>query len=292
VFPGQAWPVLERMAAAMRQNIPFALVGQGIGPLRDDALLEKAREVLPRARFIAVRETLHSLPLLLELGVSRDAIAVTGDDAIEPAYEARSRNSGTTLGVNFRVADYAGITQQDVDHLRPTMRTIANKLHAEMVALPVCIVNSVESASDSEVLTQLVDPRVSADPHPSTPAELIDRIRDCRIVVTGSYHAAVFALAQGIPAICVFNTEYYGNKFRGLADEFGAGCEIIDKSRADFVAVLVASIEKMWTGAELLRESLLRSAVAQIDAGHEAYARLAGILAESRSSVQSRGAVA
>ena len=42
VFPGQAWPVLERMAAAIRQNVPFALRGQGIGPLRDPALLQKA----------------------------------------------------------------------------------------------------------------------------------------------------------------------------------------------------------------------------------------------------------
>src|SRR6478672_11478306 len=58
VFPGQAWPVLERMAAAHSQNVPFALVGQGIGPLRDSALRQKAKEVLPHAKLIAVRETL------------------------------------------------------------------------------------------------------------------------------------------------------------------------------------------------------------------------------------------
>lgn len=293
VFPGQAWPVLERMAAAIRQNVPFALVGQGIGPLRDPALLQKAREVLPHAKFIAIRETIYSLPLLLEIGVARDSIASTGDDAIEPAYESRSENTGTMLGVNFRVADYAGITQWDVDRLRGPMRSIASRLEARLVALPVCIVDSVESSSDATVLTQLVDSRLSSDPNPLTPAALIERISDCRIVVTGSYHAAVFALAQGIPAICVFNTEYYGNKFRGLADEFGEGCELVDKSQPEFVDALIASIEKMWARASAMRPSLLRAAAAQIVAGDEAYSRLADILGASRAPTgMSRGAVA
>jgi colanic acid/amylovoran biosynthesis protein len=292
VFPGQAWPVLERMSAAIRQNVPFALVGQGIGPLRDPALLRKAKEVLPHAKFVAVREAIHSLPLLLELGVPRELIAVTGDDAIAPAYESRGETIGAKLGVNFRVAYYAGITQSDVDALRPTMRSIAASLETQMISLPVCIRDSMESPSDSTVLTQLVDPRES-DPDPLTPQELINRISDCRLVVTGSYHAAVFALAQGIPAICVFNHEYYGNKFRGLADEFGDGCRIIDKSRSDFVEVLTASIRTMWARAEKLRPSLLAAASRQIAAGDEAYARLADILgAAALPRTQRRGAVA
>ena len=111
--------------------------------------------------------------------------------------------------------------------------------------------------------------------------------------MTGSYHAAVFALAQGIPAICVFNTEYYGNKFGGLADEFGDGCVVVDKRRPDFVAALVAAIEGAWERADEVRPSLLRAAVAQIAAGNEAYARLASIMGSlSSSATQRRGAVA
>jgi len=292
VFPGQAWPVLERMAAAIRQNVPFALVGQGIGPLRDSALLRKAREVLPHAKLIAVRETLYSLPLLLELGVARNLIVATGDDAIEPAYELRSETQGTMIGVNFRVADYAGITQWDVESLRGPMRGASKKLGAELISLPVCTVDSVESSSDAEVVSHLVDPGDATDEAPQTPAALIERIRKCRLVVTGSYHAAVFALAQGIPAICVFNTEYYGNKFRGLAEEFGDGCVLVEKSQPDFVAVLMSAIENSWNGAEKLRPSLLRSAVAQIGAGREVYARLGEIVGALRSISESRGAVA
>jgi Uncharacterized conserved protein len=292
VFPGQAWPVLERMAAAINQNVPFALVGQGIGPVRDPALLQRAREVIPHARLIAVRETLYSIPLLLEMGVARDLIIATGDDAIEPAYELRNETPGTMIGVNFRVADYAGITQKDVDRLRAPMRAVSTKLGTAMISLPVFIVDSVEALSDAKVVSHLVDESVSDPETPLTPSALIERISNCRLVVTGSYHSAVFALAQGIPAICVFNTEYYGNKFRGLAEEFGSGCVLIEKNQPEFVAVLVAAIETAWNGAEALRPSLLRSAASQIAAGHEAYARLGEIAGLSRTTSHTRGAVA
>jgi polysaccharide pyruvyl transferase WcaK-like protein len=296
VFPGQAWPVLERMAAAIGQNIPFALVGQGIGPLRDPALVRKARQVLPHAKLIGVRETLYSVPLLREMGVSPERIAASGEDAIEPAYRARREEAGDMIGVNFRVAEYAGITQRGVHRLRAPMRAIASKLQTDLIALPVCIVDSVESSSDATAASHLVDPRVdgSADSTPTTPAALIERITHCRVVVTGSYHAAVFALSQGIPAICVFNTEYYEHKFRGLASAFGEGCEVIDKSQPGFHSALTAAIEIAWHNADSLRPTLLRAAVRQISASHEAYTRLSAIIdsVQASSRPPSHGLVA
>lgn len=279
-FIGQAWPVLERLSAATKQNIPFALLGQGIGPLRDPALVDKAREVLAHAKLIAIRETHHSLPLLLELGVSPQQIIVTGDDAIEPAFQARRVTIGKLLGINFRVAEYAGITQSDVDRLRRPMRSLAARLATKLIALPVCIVDSVEASSDATVASQLVDPGVEGTDGrvPQTPRALIERISACRVVVTGSYHAAVFALAQGIPSVCLYNTEYYGNKFRGLADEFGDGCDLIDKSGGDFETALMAAIESAWGRAEELREPLQKQALRQIVAQKQAYQRLSGII--------------
>ena len=79
----------------------------------------------------------------------------------------------------------------------------------------------------------------------------------------------------------------------GLADEFGEGCEVVSRSHPEFVEVLIASIQTTWDRAEAMRPSLLRAAVAQIDAGHKAYSRMADILGASRSStMQTRGAVA
>jgi polysaccharide pyruvyl transferase WcaK-like protein len=50
----------------------------------------------------------------------------------------------------------------------------------------------------------------------------------CRVVVTGSYHAGVFALAQGIPVVATAASRYYHDKFSGLADLFGGGGDIVD----------------------------------------------------------------
>jgi colanic acid/amylovoran biosynthesis protein len=105
---------------------------------------------------------------------------------------------------------------------------------------------------------------------PATSDELIARVGTCRIVVTGSYHAGVFALSQGIPAVCVFNCEYYENKFRGLAAQFGVGCTVIGKSSEDFTASLVDSIIEAWENAEHWRPPLLEAARAQVEAGQVA----------------------
>ena len=52
--------------------------------------------------------------------------------------------------------------------------------------------------------------------------------------MTGAYHAAVFALAQGIPVVCLSNSPYYLAKFQGLEDLFGVGCTIVTLSEPDF----------------------------------------------------------
>ena len=51
---------------------------------------------------------------------------------------------------------------------------------------------------------------------------LIEQISRCRLVIVGSYHAAVFALAQGVSAIGLAGNAYYLQKFEGLAaNQFG-----------------------------------------------------------------------
>jgi polysaccharide pyruvyl transferase WcaK-like protein len=273
VFPGQAWSALERLDAALSEGIPFALVGQGIGPLRDRSLIAAARRLLPRANMIAVREKLMSVPLLEELGVASDHIIVTGDDSVEAAYRARRAELGNFVGVNFRVAGYTGMTSSDVDAIRAPLYRAVQRIGSELTALPVCIVDSVESASDATIATRLLGTG-NGQNVPATSEQLIERVGTCRIVVTGSYHAGVFALSQGIPAVCVFNCEYYQVKFRGLAAQFGNACVVLDKSSDDFNAQLVDAIVDAWENAERWRPALLEAAQSQVEAARDAYDRL------------------
>ena len=280
VFPGQAWPVFERLRVAIESRIPFALMGQGIGPMRDPLLVAAAKSTLPLADLIAVREPLYSVPLLVELGVSHDRILVTGDDAIEPAYRARCETLGLNIGVNLRVANYAGTTGANTATIRSTLHTIAVRNSARLIALPVCVADSADTASDTTIIqTMLRSGDVPVvDETPVTTASLIERFADCRVVVTGSYHAAVFALAQGSPAVCLFRSEYYEMKFRGLRAQFGEGCELVDMTDAGFEVKLENAVESMWLAAETVRPRLLAAAQRQIEDGHRAYDRLSRIL--------------
>jgi polysaccharide pyruvyl transferase WcaK-like protein len=280
VFPGQAWPVFERLRAAIESRTPFALMGQGLGPLRDPALVAIAKSVLPHAELIAVRELVYSLPLLLELGVSRDRIVVTGDDAIEPAYRARSETQGTNIGVNLRIADYAGTTRADITTLYSTLRELAHRNSARLIALPVCIADSADTVSDARVIGEIlgVGDTGRTSEAPITTSTLIDRFADCRVVVTGSYHAAVFALSQGIPAACLFASEYYEMKFRGLRAQFGDGCQLIDMRTPEFEIQLDKIVGELLRSIGTVKPTLLAAAEKQIEDGLRAYDRLSVIL--------------
>ena len=48
------------------------------------------------------------------------------------------------------------------------------------------------------------------------PEALAAAAAGCRAIVTGSYHAAVFSLALGVPAVCLTKSPYYHAKFGGL----------------------------------------------------------------------------
>ena len=62
---------------------------------------------------------------------------------------------------------------------------------------------------------------------------MIRQIQRCRLVVTGSYHAGVFALASGIPVVGLAKSSYYRDKFLGLADMFAVGCETVTLDESD-----------------------------------------------------------
>lgn len=281
VFAGQAWSSLERIRAARRKGVPFALVGHGIGPLRDRELASAVRELLPYARLIGLRERLSSVPILESFGIPADRIVVTGDDSVEHAWRARKPELGDALGVNLRVAPYAGTTESDIDVVHSALADVMSHIRPRVIPLPVCVVKSVESASDADVASRIVAglPNASVDAIPRTVADLIERISQCRVAVTGSYHGAVFALSQGIPAVCIHSSEYYRLKFEGLRDQFGDGCVAIARSRLNFPSALSDATLSAWNDAEKLRPHLLSAAVRQVNAGHRAYDRLAAIMA-------------
>ena len=240
--------------------------------MRNQSLVKLAAEVLPQVHAIHLREGRASLSLLRQLGVPEEKAVVTGDDAIELSFRERSAGPGACLGVNLRVANYSAIAGSTVTAVAAVIAEKARQYQTQAVGIPI---NIEGAGSDVQTITRLLGvPDEDPPAGPGALRALLRRVGGCRVVVAGSYHAGVFALAQGVPVVAVARSEYYRDKFAGLAHQFGPGCAVILADDPQFAARLGAAIDRAWDEAEQLRPRLLRAAELQIQASRAAYERL------------------
>jgi colanic acid/amylovoran biosynthesis protein len=277
-FADKAWSSLTLLRRAQRRGIPTALVSQGIGPLEDPSLRALAARALAGADLITLREKRAGVPLLQRLGVDPSRVLVTGDDAVAAAYAARRATGGAALGVNLRSASYAGLTGAAMSSIGAVVRRLASELRAPLVPVPIAL---DAAGSDSAAIREAVGEAGPAEADPSDPAGAIVRAGRCRVVVTASYHAAVFALAQGIPAVGVSRTPYYADKLEGLADMFGPGAQVVRLDQPGWEGRLDAAVRELWSRAPERRAELLAAAADQIRRQDDAYARIASLAGES-----------
>jgi polysaccharide pyruvyl transferase WcaK-like protein len=272
-FRAHALRVLSTLQAAVVRGVPTAMLGQGFGPIANAELRECVRAVLPRVQLISLRESRASQPLLSELGVPLQNVLTTGDDAIELAWLRRTPTAGAGIGVNLRVTPYSGVGPDTVAVLGPVLRSVSERFRAPLLPVPI---SHHPTRSDMSSIDQLLGSGSYARSHRSldTPTDVITQIAQCRLVITGSYHAAVFALAQGIPAVGLARSEYYMNKFLGLATQFGSGCAVISLDDRHLPSRLAGATLELWDSAERVRPQLLRSAERQVALSRAAYRRV------------------
>jgi colanic acid/amylovoran biosynthesis protein len=283
VFPRYASELLETMAAAQRGGAATAMVGQGLGPIGDPRLLKDAAEVLRNVDLIGLREERAGRPLLQRLGVSLDRTLTTGDDAIELALDRvpAQRELGRAIGVNVRLSDYSALTAAAAAGVARAVAAAGRRL---AVPLQPIAISAVPGEEDAAALAELFDgvEDVGALEVPTLNDVLAATAR-CRVVVTGSYHAAVFALSIGVPAIGLAASRYYEDKFLGLAEQFGEGCDVVMLGGRG-VDDLAGTIAEAWARAPALRSPLRDAGVRQVARGHEAYDRVAALV-HSRSDI-------
>ena len=270
-FDGAAKPMLDTMEMAQRQGITTAILGQGIGPIGRPAFRARAARVLPRVDLICVRETLTGPPLLDSLGVSRERVVVTGDDAIETVYANRQDELGTCIGVNLRVSWYSDISDNLVSALRRPLQEAAREVGAPLVSIPI---SRHPKEDDSGICDRLFEgyPSVAQPANDLVLVEgMVREIGRCRVMITTSYHGGVFALAQGIPVVAWLKSKYFAAKLYGLANQFGVGCEVVTLDEGDWESRLKSAILSAWSSAGLVRPRLLEAARSQLAASKAAY---------------------
>ncbi|ACB51445.1 unknown [Crocosphaera subtropica ATCC 51142] len=274
-FPEKTHRTLTILNLATWLNKPTIMLGQGLGPLKSQNLLTKAKLVLPRVNLIALREGRAGIPLLKSLGVSDEKVIVTGDDAIELAFQARSQQLGNGIGINLRVADYSMVDNDCFEQVKMAFREIAIQKNVPLIPIPIA--HDPYKENDPQAIQKLLagfDDYSDGGQTIDTPLKVIQQVQKCRVVVTGSYHAGVFALSQGIPIVGLAKSQYYKNKFLGLAEQFESGCQICLIKPDNLKYELITAINQAWILAEEVKNTLLESAHKQIKQGHLVYQKI------------------
>lgn len=274
-FKGFAISVADILGLATKAGKATAILGQGFGATQDKQLRSKLEQLLPEVDLIAVRERLTSIPLLKSLGIPENKIVVTGDDAVELAYQNRNHEQGDAIGVNVRVSNYSDIDSGVINVIKEALAEASKMLTAKLISTPILYAPfTTDEASDIATARALNLDEDGKDI--TTPIEAIQQVGRCRLVITGSYHAGVFALSQGIPVVALASSKYYQEKFLGLADQFGVGCKVILLSEYphSLHQEIFNSIKDAWESAEEVKAPLLESAQQQIKIGYLAYEKL------------------
>jgi len=276
-FEKYALDLLDTMDLVMRNERSIvAMFGQGFGPIDNRSpVFLRASEVLPRVDLIALREARASIPLLERLGVNRAQMSVTGDDALEIAARNRRSEIGNSVGINLRLASYSGLTEIDARHLRQPVQQIAAAKSTFLQSLPSSMYREDSDIASIRAVTEgfgMVRSEEVTDP-----SSLVRLVQRCRIAIVGSYHAGVYALAQGVPIVGLYKNAYYRDKFLGLAELYGAGVFPVDIGSDSWHLGLTRQANTAWDAAPSIRNSILESVDRQIGLGRSAYARLGQI---------------
>lgn len=281
--------VLSVLVMAQRLGKPTAMFGQGVGPLTHPVLIRLVRRAMPRLSVIGLREGLGSVPLLRAQRVEQDRIQVTGDDALRLVTAAQRPPTGTAIGLNIRVASYSATGTGDARRAVAVTAESAGRRGVKLIVLPV---SRYATHSDLEAIQNVWSPEPGASAAGGdfadidTPEELAERSAACRIVVTGSYHAAVFGLAAGIPAVCITNSRYYDLKFEGLSAQFPGGCHLVRPGPL-FERDLSDAIDSAWETSETARDRIHSAALAQVASADHLYQQFKSIVSPTESKPHS-----
>ena len=279
IFPAHGRGVLHVLRRAQRNGTPTVMVGQGLGPFAGGKTQALARAVFRGLDVLTLREGVAGPKILSEMGVEASRYLVTGDEALPLAARAEGRETwGTALGLNLRLAAYSAVSSEHADTARGAIAEFLRSAGSpEVLAVPV-----MSHGSESDLLairTMIPEEYENAALEPIlTAPDLPARAARCRAILTGSYHAAVFGLAQGVPIVAVTNSTYYDWKFGGLRDLYGADMvRLVGVARPGAGERLQSAMEAAWTLGDEPRQVALRVTADLVERQDDAYRSFLGL---------------
>ncbi|QDT14186.1 Polysaccharide pyruvyl transferase [Alienimonas californiensis] len=275
-FRRHANRVLDTLELARSLGKPTALLGQGLGPLSHASTRHRLAEAVRAAVLVTLRESAASGPLLEELNALGSNVICTGDDAVGPAAALGPADAacGDVLGLNVRAAKYSGIVGR-ADRLREAIAGAVAAMNAHVRCVPVSFHDKERDLDRTLELVPSNRLAAGGDVVEDTPEAVASVAGQCRAVVTGSYHAGVFALSRGVPVVGLVASDYYAWKFGGLAAQFGPGaCTPLETTGPHLAARLTAAVTDAWNAGPDRRAAIYAAACRQAAACEAAYDQL------------------
>lgn len=270
-FLDLALSILDEAEFMMNLKKPVYFFGLGLGPMDNPALFEKAKKVLPHVNHLYLREGVLGIPLAEKLGIPRDRYTVTGDDAIELAYSRRPDQIGQSIGVNLRFAEYSGLGKKQADEIRPIIHEFARSVSTDLRVVPISLLTQESDKASAQQILNGFENIGSPIQDIESIEGVIKEAGQCRVVITASYHAGVFALSQGVSVIGISASPYYDSKFEGLFQQFSGGCRYLTVGTTFTPENFNNLLTETWQQAPKKRQEILNAAEKQLNLSRNAY---------------------
>jgi hypothetical protein len=115
---------------------------------------------------------------------------------------------GTSIGFCLRIAQCSPISRTTVDTVKTVVRSFAQEMNAGLARLIISEFKSQHRRYDAAACRRLGQCDTAARALRASARGGV-RVSTCRILDTGAYHLAVFALSQGIPVVALSSSGYY-----------------------------------------------------------------------------------
>jgi len=231
-FPRELFKKCCLIHAFAEQRKPIVLTGQQLGPFRSRLLRKALGRALRKANFVGVRDMGESLTFCSNAHLDQGSFAFMGvdslglppadDSSVRELLEQHGLRANQFLALNLRFTSYA---LKDPSCFQ-TFGSLVDNL-ATFLGMPVLVVPIQLTGWDSDVVSGQKIAGASSAPisvmHGSgLTAPLVKGILEKAFGAIGvSHHFCTYALSQGVPAVCIYEGDYYKQKARALAASWG-----------------------------------------------------------------------
>ena len=226
---GHVQTTLRLIDAADHLGWTLVTTGNTLGPFADEENERKTLEAIVRCDFVGVRDRTTFKLLQAKAGPFRRPPRLARDDAFYDILPSRSLDDiASRYGLTIRRPyAYVSIHAQPCSDVRldcESVRQAVDELlrhDIDVLLAPMSGTDSPEVRDAARFQASYPRERVQALTHRVGVEDLRALAAQARLIVSTRFHALVFGLSAGVPAIGAFRGAYYTAKNRDLLSDFG-----------------------------------------------------------------------